>query len=41
MQAHPDLDVARARRVVVEVADALEQPELVDDFDRSTGRRQR
>jgi hypothetical protein len=38
LRAHPDLDVATARRVVVEFATALEQPELVDDFDRATGR---
>jgi hypothetical protein len=41
LAAHPDLDVSRARRVVVEFAAALEQPELVDEFDRATRRAQR
>jgi hypothetical protein len=39
LRAHPDLDRAAARRVVVEFADALEQPELVATFDRLTGQR--
>jgi hypothetical protein len=39
LSVHPDLDVRRARRVLVEFAEALEQPELVQEFDRLTGRR--
>lgn len=39
LSVHPDLDVGRARRVVVEFAEALEQPELVQEFDRLTGHR--
>jgi hypothetical protein len=39
LRAHPDIDRAAARRVVVEFADALEQPELVATFDRLTGQR--
>lgn len=34
IEAHPDVDVAAARRVVAEFAQALEQPELLDGFDR-------
>jgi hypothetical protein len=34
LEAHPDVDVAAARRVIAEFAQALEQPELLDGFDR-------
>jgi hypothetical protein len=34
--AHPDLDVAAARRVVAEFSDALERPDLLETFDRLT-----
>jgi len=40
VRTHPDLDLAAARRVIAEFADALEQPDLVATFDRLT-RRQR
>jgi Nucleotidyl transferase of unknown function (DUF2204) len=39
LRAHPDLDRAAARRVVVEFAEALEQPDLVATFDRLTRQR--
>lgn len=39
LRAHPGLDVAAARRVVVEFAGALEQPDIVAEFDRLTRRR--
>ena len=41
LQAHPDVDVAAARRVVAEFAQALEQPELLEEFDRLTRDAQR
>ena len=41
LQAHPDVDAAAARRVVAEFAQALEQPELLDEFDRLTRDAQR
>jgi hypothetical protein len=34
LRAHPEVDVAAARRVVAEFSQALEQPELVGEFDR-------
>jgi hypothetical protein len=34
IEAHPDVDVGAARRVVAEFAQALDQPELLDAFDR-------
>jgi hypothetical protein len=34
LRAHPEVDVAAARRVVTEFSQALEHPELVDEFDR-------
>jgi hypothetical protein len=34
LQAHPDIDRARARRLVADAADALEAPELVLTLDR-------
>ena len=40
VRTHPDLDLAAARRLIAECADALEQPDLVATFDRLT-RRQR
>ena len=41
LRADPELDVGAARRVIVEFADALEQPELVETFDRLTTRQRR
>jgi hypothetical protein len=39
LRAHPGVDVAAARRVIAEFADALETPEILADFDAVVRRR--
>lgn len=41
LRAHPNLDLDAARRLVAEFAEALEQPELLDSFDRLVRNAQR
>lgn len=41
LESHPRLDLRRPRRLVKEFADALEAPEIVEDFERVVARRRK